>query len=74
MIRELHVYGQLQSLQSKKYKATQGESVQAQHRGFGGKLLSLAEEIASSAGFQYLSVISGIGVKPYYRKHGYVDE
>jgi len=45
-----------------------------QHKGLGGRLLAEAERIA----FQEwqagrLLVIAGPGVKPYYRRHGYVD-
>jgi len=36
--------------------------------------MAIAERIASEAGMQRLTVISGVGVKEYYRKLGYVDE
>jgi elongator complex protein 3 len=66
-IRELHTYGELTPVLRK------GNS--SQHRGFGKKLLEVAEEIVRK---QYdiprLAVISGIGVKEYYRKLGYHDE
>jgi ELP3 family radical SAM enzyme/protein acetyltransferase len=65
-IRELHVLGQHTNL-----KGTTGN---AQHMGFGRKMLEKAEEIAISYGFQKMSIISGIGVREYYRKFGYTTE
>jgi len=41
-----------------------------QHRGFGEKLLEHAEEIARER-YDRIAVISGVGVRPYYRKLGY---
>ena len=66
LIRELHVYGSLQSLN------TQEENRQkVQHSGLGKQLLETAEKIAQKSGFSKLSVISGVGVREYYRKQGY---
>jgi ELP3 family radical SAM enzyme/protein acetyltransferase len=62
-IRELHVLGQHTNL-----KKTEGN---AQHMGFGRKMILKAEEIAISHGFKKISIISGIGVREYYRKFGY---
>lgn len=61
-VRELHVYGPMIPL---------GEKGGWQHRGFGSKLLSKAEEMAREAGYDSISVTSGIGARPYYRRHGY---
>jgi elongator complex protein 3 len=45
-----------------------------QHRGLGASLLAEAERIAFAEwGVGRLLVIAGPGVKPYYRRHGYVD-
>eukprot|EP00796_Vickermania_ingenoplastis_P007082 gene7082-5018_t len=66
LIRELHVYGNLVT--------TQGEcrqSGKAQHSGIGTRLLERAEEIAKAKGYQWIAVISGIGVRGYYRRRGY---
>jgi len=63
LIRELHVYGKAVPLGKK-------ESDAFQHRGFGEKLLKTAEEIAKEK-FDKIAVISGIGVREYYRKFGY---
>ncbi len=41
-----------------------------QHRGFGEKLLKAAEEIAKER-YDKISVISGVGVRDYYRRFGY---
>jgi len=62
LIRELHVYGQLQPL---------GSLGQIQHRGLGQALLAEAEKIAKQHGWQKMAVISGVGVRNYYRKFGY---
>lgn len=62
LIRELHTYGQLAEL---------GETGEVQHLGLGKKLLAEAEKIARQAGFPKIAVISGIGVREYYKKSGY---
>jgi len=41
------------------------------YRGFGEELLAEAIKMAGQAGFSKLAVISGIGVRPYYRKLGF---
>ncbi|AGK60228.1 histone acetyltransferase, ELP3 family [Archaeoglobus sulfaticallidus PM70-1] len=63
LIRELHVYGISLPLGLK-------DSSSPQHRGIGSKLLSAAEEIAIQE-FDRIAVISGVGAREYYRKHGY---
>eukprot|EP00638_Chattonella_subsalsa_P009222 CAMPEP_0117757264 /NCGR_PEP_ID=MMETSP0947-20121206/14620_1 /TAXON_ID=44440 /ORGANISM="Chattonella subsalsa, Strain CCMP2191" /LENGTH=604 /DNA_ID=CAMNT_0005577109 /DNA_START=68 /DNA_END=1882 /DNA_ORIENTATION=+ len=62
LIRELHVYGQLRKV---------GADGKTQHKGLGKRLLKKAEQIALSHGFFSLAIISGVGVREYYRKHGY---
>jgi elongator complex protein 3 len=47
------------------------ESEDWQHRNYGKALLLRAEEIARSAGLVRLAIMSGIGVRPYYRRQGY---
>ena len=65
LMRELHVYGSL-------VPVGQGaESEEWQHREYGKVLLARAEEIARNAGFHCLAIMSGIGVRPYYRRQGY---
>ncbi len=61
-IRELHVYGELVSIGNKK---------KTQHAGLGKKLMLEAEKIARQNGFKKIAVISGVGVRGYYRKLGY---
>ena len=34
-------------------------------------LLAAAEEEAAAEGYREIAVMSGIGVRPYYRRHGY---
>jgi len=65
MIRELHVYGRVKEVGSK------GRNHGAQHLGIGKKLLSLAEGIAKENSFKKMAIISGVGVRDYYRKYGY---
>lgn len=65
MIRELHVYGSLKAV------GRGGGGRGAQHKGIGRTLLRMAEERATSAGYQQMAVISGIGVRGYYQKNGY---
>ncbi len=72
MIRELHVYGQVKKVNEKKTEKDINGT--AQHVGFGKQLVNKAFEIARENGFEKISVISGIGVKNYYRKFGFEDE
>ena len=62
IIRELHVYGSAVAI---------GKEGEVQHRGFGKQLMKEAERIASEAGKKKMIVISGVGVRGYYRKLGY---
>ena len=65
MIRELHVYGTAMDLEQK------GE---VQHKGFGKMLLKKAEKICLEHKKEKLLVISGIGVREYYKKLGYMQD
>jgi len=65
LLRELHVYGSVVPLGS----APSPE--QRQHRKVGRELLEFAEETARNYGYGGIAVMSGIGVRPYYRRHGY---
>jgi elongator complex protein 3 len=65
IIREVHTYGKLISIGAKNTKSPQ-------HAGLGKKLIHEAERIAKKEfGCQQIAVISGIGVREYYRKLGY---
>ena len=66
LIRELHVYGDVTAVDTK-------EKMYSQHFGFGSKLLARAEQIAIDNGYEKIGVISGVGVREYYRKKGYKD-
>lgn len=70
LVRELHVYGQTTATSDKSQNDDNGR---VQHAGFGTKLLHKAFEIAQIHGFKKIAVISGNGVKNYYRKFGFVD-
>jgi elongator complex protein 3 len=64
MIRELHVYGPVVELGKK-------DEEKFQHKGLGKDLMHEAEKIARASGFKTIKVISGVGVREYYRNLGY---
>ncbi|WOX57777.1 tRNA uridine(34) 5-carboxymethylaminomethyl modification radical SAM/GNAT enzyme Elp3 [Methanoculleus receptaculi] len=65
LLRELHVYGSLVPI------STPASPEEWQHRSYGAQLLSRAEEEARDHGCRRIAVMSGVGVRPYYRKQGY---
>ncbi len=74
MIREVHTYGKLKSLNNKSLPASLHEALQVgpQHIGLGRKLIEEAEKISKKEfSLKKISVISGIGARNYYRKLGY---
>ncbi len=70
IIREVHTYGQLHPLTSKGQTST----ISPQHKGLGKKLIKQAEKIVKNLKMNKIAVISGIGVKPYYKKLGYREK
>lgn len=65
-IRELKVFG---------HPASIGEDDgDWQHRGFGRRLVSEAERVASREGRSRIRVTSGVGVREYYRSLGYSED
>ena len=62
LIRELHVYGKLTEI---------GKKGSIQHKGLGKRLLKTAENIAKQSKKKKIVVISGVGVRNYYKKLGY---
>lgn len=64
IIREVHVYGKVMSLNID----SSGES---QHLGLGKKLIEKAEEITKREKIHRISVISAIGTREYYKKRGF---
>jgi len=62
IIRELHVYGEATGI---------GKKGKVQHTGLGKQLLKAAESLAKMYFRKKIIVISGIGVRDYYRKQGY---
>lgn len=64
IIREMHTYGIVVPI-SKKQNAPQ-------HKGLGKKLIRRAESITKKEfGLKKIAVISGVGVRNYYKKMGY---
>lgn len=65
LIRELHVYSNLSDV---------GNNIDEsyQHKGYGKKLVAEAEKIAINNGYHKIAIISGTGVRNYYRNIGYV--
>jgi len=61
-VRELHVFGP---------QALIGKMGKVQHKGLGAWLMSEAESIAKKEKIKRIAIISGIGVREYYRKLGY---
>ena len=66
LLREVHVYGASLALGLR----TDG---QAQHRGLGRRLVDRALELARTAGYARLAVISAVGTREYYRALGFED-
>ena len=65
IIREVHTYGQMMPIKSKNKKSPQ-------HIGLGKKLITKAERITQKEfNLKKIAVISGVGVRNYYRKLGY---
>lgn len=65
LIRELHVYGSIQRVLSK------NNCELPQHNGIGKCLIARAELVSLCHGFKKIAVISGVGVREYYKKQGY---
>lgn len=63
MIRELHVYGNMTPVNEN------GKSIQ--HNGFGSAMLKQAEQIAIDNKYINMAIISGVGARRYYERHGY---
>jgi elongator complex protein 3 len=63
MIRELHVYGQTLAVNT----GLKG----VQHQGLGTRLVNEAISLAKSHGHDKIAVISGTGVRNYYRRFGF---
>ncbi|MEA3329315.1 MAG: tRNA uridine(34) 5-carboxymethylaminomethyl modification radical SAM/GNAT enzyme Elp3 [Nanoarchaeota archaeon] len=67
LIREIHVYGQSLEIGARALKI-------GQHKGIGKQLMQTAEEIVKNLedkNIKKIAVISGVGVRDYYRKIGY---
>lgn len=64
IIREVHTYGQAVMIGKKDKKAIQ-------HFGLGKKLIIEAEKIVQTLEIKKIAVISGVGVREYYRKLRY---
>lgn len=64
LIREVHTYGE-------QVKIASGAVGESQHIGLGKRMILEAERISRENGFKKIAVISGIGVREYYKKLGY---
>lgn len=64
LIRELHTYGSVVPVDEQEASAVQ-------HKGFGKRMMEAAEETVRGLGIDKVAVISGVGVRNYYRKLGY---
>ena len=68
LVRELMVYGRMVPV------GEDPDNGQWQHRGYGSELLDKACNITYEHGFKKIAITSGIGVREYYRRRGYVRE
>jgi len=68
MIRELHVYGNVEKITKTKTENLQKE---VQHKWIGKKLMKMAEYISKVWWYNGIAVISGIWVREYYHKIWY---
>ena len=66
VIRELHVFGEHISISGKDKKASQ-------HKGYGRQLIEKVALLTKQEGLSKLVVISGVGVREYYKKLGFND-
>ncbi|MCX8202659.1 MAG: tRNA uridine(34) 5-carboxymethylaminomethyl modification radical SAM/GNAT enzyme Elp3 [Candidatus Micrarchaeota archaeon] len=73
-VRELHVYGPELKIKDATDSTSTKKAIPIQHSGLGKKLMQKAEEIARERKIRKLYVISGVGVREYYRKLGYEFE
>jgi elongator complex protein 3 len=65
LVREVHTYGKMTQIDT-------ADKTSPQHSGLGKKLMKEAERIAQKEfGLAKIVVISGVGVRDYYRKAGY---
>ncbi|HLF06533.1 MAG TPA: tRNA uridine(34) 5-carboxymethylaminomethyl modification radical SAM/GNAT enzyme Elp3, partial [Thermoplasmata archaeon] len=71
-VREIRVLGLALALGESGESGRSAAPVpRAQHRGLGARLLAEAEAETTAAGLSSILVTSGVGVREYYRKHGY---
>ena len=71
LVRELHVYGKMIPATNDETDDENGAISNTQHLGLGKRLMAEAERITLEQGLDKVAVISGIGVRNYYRKLGY---
>ena len=72
LVRELHVYGKMiPATNDETIDDENGAISNTQHLGLGKRLMAEAERITLEQGLNKVAVISGIGVRNYYRKLGY---
>ena len=74
LIRELHVYGHTVAVgtEDDAVNSMKDKMTVAQHLGIGRRLMEEAEMMARAADFKRVAVISGVGVRNYYARLGYV--
>ncbi len=64
MIREVHVYGPAVPI-------GENSTGEAQHLGLGARLVQEAKALSRAAGYGHIAVISAIGTRQYYERHGF---
>lgn len=69
LVIELHVYSMTQGVNESN---TYLDIATQQHKGYGQKLIKIAEDISRQNGLNKIAIISGVGVRDYYKnKCGY---
>lgn len=71
-IRELHVYGKVQTTTKNNIRGADTPNA-TQHKGIGSTLMEVAETVGISFGKSSMYVIAGEGTKSYYERLGYRD-
>lgn len=71
LVRELHVYGRMIPTGGDEIRDENEANGRSQHLGLGKKLMAEAEKITLGNNLHKIAVISGIGVRSYYRKLDY---
>jgi elongator complex protein 3 len=71
LVRELQVFGKQVGISSTSTNEHSNSKRPTQHQSLGKQLVHAAEAVARSHGYEHMAIISGVGVRQYYRNLGY---